>query len=39
MAEKATEKMFEPVTYIKYDEAICERANDKGTDQVGFIET
>ena len=39
ITQKATKKMFKPVAYIKYDEAICERANGKGIEQFGIIET
>ena len=31
--------MFEPVAFVKYDEAVRERANDKGLTQFGVIET
>ena len=36
LAEKATKKMFEPVAYIKYDEAVREIANVIKTDGVYF---
>ena len=39
LAEKATKKMFEPVAYIKYDEAVRERANGKGISQFSITET
>ena len=39
LAEKATKRMFEPVAFIKYDEAVRKRVNETGVSQFGIIET
>ena len=39
LAEKATKRMFEPVSFIKYDEAVRKRVNETGIAQFGIIET
>ena len=39
LAEKAAKSMFEPVAFIKYDEAVRERVNETGIAQFGVIET
>ena len=39
LAEKATKRMFEPVAFIKYDEAVRKRVNETGISQFGIIET
>ena len=39
LAEKATKRMFEPVAFIKYDEAVRKRVNETGIAQFGVIET
>ena len=39
LAEKATKHMFEPVAFIKYDEAVRKRVNETGIAQFGVIET
>ena len=39
LAEKATKRMFEPIAFVKYDEAVRDRVNDKGVSQFGVIET
>ena len=39
LAEKATKRMFEPVAFIKYDEAVRKRVNESGISQFGVIET
>ena len=39
LAEKATKRMFEPVAFIKYDEAVRKRVNESGISQFGIIET
>ena len=39
LAEKATKRMFEPVAFIKYDEAVRKRVNETGIAQFGIIET
>ena len=39
LTEKSTKKMFESVAFVKYDEAVRDRANDKGLTQFGIIET
>ena len=39
LAEKATKRMFEPVAFIKYDEAVRKRVNETGISQFGAIET
>ena len=39
LAEKATKRMFEPVAFVKYDEAVRNRVNDLGIAQFGVIET
>ena len=38
LAEKATKRMFEPVAFIKYDEAVRKRVNETGIAQFGVIE-
>ena len=39
LAEKATKRMFEPVAFIKYDEAVRKRVNETGVSQFRIIET
>ena len=39
LAEKSTKRMFEPVAFVKYDEAVRNRVNDLGIAQFGIIET
>ena len=39
LAEKATKRMFEPVAFIKYDEAVRKRVNETGITQFRVIET
>ena len=39
LAENATKKMFEPIAFIKYDEAVRTQANGKGISQFSIIET
>ena len=39
LAEKSMKKMFEPIAFVKYDEAVRDRVNNKGPSQFGIIET